>query len=153
MLGWWWHPCWLTCVGAASHLPLSLAEGVVLGMGPRVVSVTPTEAELPRGQAAALGPAQLGLSAPHPAPLRGAAPQLPSIPFQPQERCPLPTLSHCLGISPETLHFAVLICTSLGSFISLHLLFLLVHALPCASCAQGTSCTSFGGPGATVQHG
>lgn len=48
-------------------------------------------------------PAQPGLSAPSPAPPRGAAPQLPSIPFQPRERCPLPTLSHCLGISPETL--------------------------------------------------
>lgn len=60
MLGWWWHPSWLIHVEAASYLPLSLGEGAVLGMGPPVVSVAPTEAELPRAQAAALGPCPAG---------------------------------------------------------------------------------------------
>lgn len=56
----WWHPCWLTHVEAVSHLPLSLDEGAVLGTGPRVLSVTPSEAEVPRVQAAALGPCPAG---------------------------------------------------------------------------------------------
>lgn len=99
----WWHLRWLTHVEAASHLPLSLDEGAVLGMGPRLVSVTPTEAELPRAQVAALGPCPAGALSSVPCTSPGSAPQIPSIPFQPRERCPLPTLSHCLGISPETL--------------------------------------------------
>lgn len=85
------HPCG-GCFPPAS---LSLDEGVVLGMGPRVVSVTPTEAGLPKVQAAALGsqlhplhlPREL-LTAPiHPLPASGE----------------MSTLPHCLGISPETL--------------------------------------------------
>lgn len=103
VLGWWWHPCWLTRAEAASHRARVPGEGAVLGTGPGVVSVAPPEAELPGFGLQHWAPAQPGLSAPSPAPPRGAAPQLPSIPFQPRERCPLPTLSHCLGISPENL--------------------------------------------------
>lgn len=81
------------------------------GMGPGVVSVT-TLLTCPRAAPRGLGqvaptagcPAQPGCS--RLIPLSSPGTQLRSShpsPSSPGERCPLPTLSHCLGISPETL--------------------------------------------------